>query len=241
MNPYNFKDAKNTPSLRFIGTGIHEVTIMEIYYQPAGESVKGERKRELTPGANEGPLVEFSKAQTRIVMQVDKTVQGNESKGATVVVSLYEPSSESQAKFEGQINRIYHILLAMTKEATIPQAEAYIKAFNGQSTEEFANYIKRGFTGKQARYKFIADQNGKYAQLPNYYSGFAECVDSPLRLKYNEEKEGLVKKSNVELAADDADIRTSGLTPERAITPSAAVTASPSEVNIFAENDDLPF
>jgi len=248
---YNFSNAKNIPALRYINTGIHEVTVLEVYYQPVGDSVKGERKKEITAGANDGPLVNFTKAQTRIVLQVDKTVAGNESKGAITTISLYEPQSDDPKKFEGQVNRIFHILTAMTTTATVPLAEAYVRAFPGQSTEEFADYIKVKFTGKKARYKFIADQDGKFAQLPNYYNGFAECIDAPMLMKYNEEKEGVAKKTGVELAKDDRDIATNGLAPSDPIRPAQPVTPNASAagaqpVNIFASANannpsDLPF
>lgn len=261
-NPYNFKEAKDAPAVRFIGTGIHELSVLDVYYQPIGDSVKNERKKELTKGENDGPLVNFTKEQTRIVLQVDKTIAGNESRGAITTISLYEPSNVDPKKFEGQVNRIFHILRAMAPYAFQERAETYVRAFSGSSTAEFAEYIKRGFAPREGvalrkvRLKFIADQDGKFPQIPNYYSGFAECVDVATVMKYDEEKEGLAKKTGVELAEDDRDIRSNGLAPSDTpvaasatvsptVTPAAtATTAAPSAaVNIFAQSaeDDLPF
>lgn len=264
-NPYNFKDAKDAPAVRFINTGIHELTVLDVYYQPIGDSVRNERKKELTKGENDGPLVSFTKEQTRIVLQVEKTIAGNESRGAITVISLYEPFNVDPKKFEGQINRIFHILRAMAPAVAQERVETYIKGFPGSTTAEFAEYIKRGFApregaaNKKLRLKFIADQDGKFPQIPSYYSGFAECVDVPTVMKYNEEKEGLAKKSGVELAEDDrpstfASNTATTLAPSNApvamsvaaspiTTPAATVVAPSGEVNIFAQAgaDDLPF
>lgn len=206
----NFKDTEEAVSSNvvYVGTGIHDFKVEKIYFQPVGESVNGEIKKDKSP-------VSFTLEQIRVQLSCIKTYAGKDSAGGSVTVSVLAPKTDTPEKTKGGLQRIMHIFANMTTADKKDKATAYIKAIDAPTLEAFAKKLKP-FEGKTVRYKLIADQNGKYAQLPNYYGGFAEPADVAFEsssLKYDPAKEGTKTQpknaepvdSEVAVAVSDTD------------------------------------
>jgi hypothetical protein len=210
---FNFKgtEEKASSNFNYVGTGIHDFKVEKIYYQPVGASVNDEKKKDGSP-------VEFSLEQVRVQLKCVRTHAGKDSKDATTVIGILSPKPD---KVKEGLQRIFHIFCNMTTADKKENAKAYMEKINESTFKGFTDKLKP-FVGKEVRYKLIADQNGKYAILPNYYGGFAEPVDVPFTsstLRYDDAKEGIKTK------------------PTNAETPSSEAEFAPAP----RETDDLPF
>lgn len=213
-------------NFKFVSTGIHDFRVDKIFYQPVGESVNNETKKD-------NSLINFSLEQIRIVLTCTKTHEGKDSKDASITISILPPVMDDPEKAQKQVNRMLHILCNIGSSSTKEKVTEYLKKIKVNSLREFAAKLNI-FVGKSVRYKIIANQEGTYAQLPNYYSGFAECSDVAIEnsiLKYDEFQEGLKKKdsSKVEkLPTEDSN-------------HVIDLFSSESNTNTSDISDDLPF
>lgn len=221
----NSEEQKGSGPLSFVTCGIHDFKVKKIFYQPAGESKGGETKKD-------GSLVNFSKDQVRIELDVLKTHTGADCKGAKVFIGILDPTDSDPKKFKGRMDRIVHIFCNMASSSKKAEAKEFMQKIKAKNMEELAKKLAP-LAGKDVRYKFTADQEGKYAQLPNYYSGFAECADVPFEksiLKFDESKEGIKKKDSNKVEAKGPEVDLFG--------GSNTSTTAP---QITEDEQDLPF
>lgn len=184
----NFLDFSSTEEVEsnfnYVNTGIHTFKVEGIAYQPVGPSVFEEKVR---AGIKEHKLPQLSLALTCIA-----THAGKDCVGAKIIVGLLEPMKNDPEKAKKQMNRILHILCNISSVESKEKTKSGIQSLKVKSFEDLAAKLK-GLTGRTVRYKIIADQTGKYPQLPNYYGGIAEpgdISDADSQLKYDPEKEG---------------------------------------------------
>lgn len=224
---FDFKDAEEQASgLSFVTCGIHDFKVLRIFYQPVGESVGGETKKD-------GSFYNFTKEQIRVEVEVFETHAGGDCKGAKSVFGVLDPTDPDPKKHKGRMDRIMHIFCNMTTSDKKDAAKEFMRKINVKSMKELAKKLAP-LAERTVRLKFIANQEGTFPQLPNYYAGFAECTDVPFEksiLKYDESKEGVKKKdsSKVENAGQEIDLFAS-----QNGKASAPVGSAPDE-------EDLPF
>lgn len=224
---FNFKDSEEQSSNNlFVSCGIHDFEVVRIFFQPIGESVGNEGKRD-------GSLINFTKEQIRVELLVTKTYAGTNCEGAKAFIGILDPTDPDPKKHKGRMDRIMHIFCNMTTSDKKDVAKEFMRKINVKSMEELAKKLAP-LAGRTVRFKFTANQEGTFPQLPNYYSGFAECTDVPFEksiLKYDETKEGIKKKdaSKVENVEKEVDLFAS---PNGTIAPAASSTNA---------EDDLPF
>lgn len=175
----NFKDKEEEVSsnLSYIRTGINDVTIKEIYHQPIGANVKeGQKPENVT---------------------IEKGVFVLESKeGGTFNYDVLKPKDVDQ-----EVKMLKRLLHFLSKTGKSSDVEAIKTKLQSLPDMDFATLIKtlaKGFTGKSVRVKFVGSYpDKKYTSIPNYLSGWAECIDvNPTQLKYDEATEGLAKKDS---------------------------------------------
>lgn len=190
---YNLGDAVETQAGggNFVDTGIHDFMV-ELKYQPVGDSIFGETKKD-------GSVITFNYEQIRMKLTVIKTHAGKDAAGLVTYQGVLAPVTNDVEKMKKQLGRIIHIFKHCTTSDKVEAATEGIKKFKADTFKQLAETICKAFNNRRVRLKLVADQNGKYVQIPAYYSGFAECVDvdfSKSTLKYDEEKEGRTKKDS---------------------------------------------
>ncbi len=230
MFDFSANDEQKQNNFTYVGTGIHDFDMKKIYFQPQGESVNGETKKDGSP-------LTFGLPQIRIQAVATATHAGKDSVGAEITLSILDPFGDA-SKAKDRMDRIVHIFSNMSSTALKPNALAWFKKLKVADLQDLGNKLGATFSGKKVRFKLIATQDGKYATLPNFYTGFAEPVDTPIEkslLQYDEDRDGTTKKdqSKVEQASTTG---TPAYTLFGNTTPPAQTgTTAPSLV------DDLPF
>jgi|SRR6185312_7714428 len=202
----NFKDAKqqenvvneNSNFTKFIKftTGIHNVKVLRIAYQPVGDSVLGETLKE-------GPR-HYSIEQLLIEVETTKTLAGVDCVGAKNVIGLLTPQNEDQ------LNRFFTILKNISSSAALEATEKSIRSWGDISMEQLAVKLQP-LVGRFTRMKFIADKTKKHVNLAGYYNSvICEPADVPFeksQIKYNAKSEATldVPSGPVEKAASSED------------------------------------
>jgi len=177
-----------TGNFEYVTTGIHDFVVDAIVAQPVGPSVLGE---EVKAG-----IKNYTLPQLLISLTCTTTHAGKDSTGRKIVIGILPPTSTDPDKKAKQESRLVHIFANMSSSAAKETTKKGVQSINVNTLDEFAAKLK-GLVGRSVRYKLVADQNGKYPQLPNYYGGFAEPADvefSKSTLKYDAAKEGTKEK-----------------------------------------------
>lgn len=162
---------------QYIKTGINDITIREVYYQPVGPNVK-EGGKPATSGVEKGVFVLVDKQENSF---------------------NYDVLSPKDADQAGKMmKRLIHFLSKTGKSSDIDAIKVKLQALPDMTFEQMIATFSKAFTGKQVRLKFVGsypDRN--YTSLPSYFNGWAECIDvNPTKLVYDESTEGQLKKDS---------------------------------------------
>lgn len=191
---FNFNNSEEVVSnnSKYVSTGIHDFTVDAIVAQPVGPSVLGEQVK--------AGIKNYTLPQLLISLTCTTTHAGKDSVGGKVVFGILEPTQTDSEKAKKQTDRLLHVFSNMSSTAAKETTKKAIQSINVTTFDELAAKLK-GLVGRSVRYKVIADQSGKYQQLPAYYGGFAEPTDvefSKSTLKYDDAKEGTKQKPAAE-------------------------------------------
>lgn len=191
---FSFKDVQEEVgnNNQYIKTGINDITIKEIYHQPIGANIKADKK----PAS----------------ITIEKGVFVLESKeGGIFDYDVLAPKNVEQS--DKMMKRLLHFLSKTGKASEVESMKARLQNLEASDFKDLITKLAKVFTGKSVRVKFVGsypDRN--FTSVPNYLSGWAECIDvNPTQLRYDEAKEGLIKKDStatekVSKVEDDQDL-----------------------------------
>lgn len=173
-----------TPFVKIL-PGIHKVQILDIFYQPEGQSVKDEMFK--------GQLSTFDSEQIRIKFKVLETVteihgSNKDEEGTISVFCPKETNNDGKRVFEGEMSRLIHIFSNMVDFDNKEKAITHLQAIEATSFKDLAGKIIKVIMSKdrKAKFKLVSNKSGKTAVFPNYYQGFVECYDlSPSKLTFD--------------------------------------------------------
>ncbi len=236
MFDFSANDEQKSNNFAYVGTGIHDFDVKKIYFQPQGESVNGETKKDGSP-------VSFGLPQIRIQAVATATYAGKDSVGSEITLSILDPFGDPE-KAKNRMDRIVHIFSNMSSTALKPNALAWFKKLKVTGLEDLGNKLGAAFSGKKVRFKLIATQDGKYARLPDFYNGVAETVDTPIAnslLQYDEDRDGTTKKDESKVEKP-----TTGSQPYSlfgaSTTPASTASGIPPATTVAEDLSlDLPF
>jgi hypothetical protein len=197
MSGFSFGSSEEIVQSVYLQAGIHDFLVKEIYYQPVGDSVRGRTKKD-------GSLIYYNKPVAIIHATVLRTHAGGKSENAEAFIAVYPPDQKNDGKDENRINRLFHILVNIASSAKKDGVRDWLKKTQFSSFQDMITKFGAAAKGKKVRYKLIANDEGKNANLPSYFSGFAECEDIPFSettLKWDDAKEGNRKQGEVESTA----------------------------------------
>lgn len=226
----NFNDSEEVVSdfKPFVQTGIHDFLVKDMYFQPAGDNLRGLKD-------NKGQIVQHKFDMAIIEVKVLKTHAGNMCEGAEGTISFFEPQMKGDDKDKDRINRLFAILVNMSPSDKKEEYKAFIRKLN-LPFKELVNKLGSMLKGKNktVRYKLVS-KDGKGAYLPTYFKGFYETTDTPFsesKLKFDDTVEGVAKKdsSKTEKPDDSEDLFGKGESPI-----SSANSAS------LTDDSELPF
>ena len=172
MSGFSFAGSKEAVSSSdFLKAGIHDLEILDFYYQPAGDSVKGIAKKD-------GTLISYKTNNLILAVKCIKTHAGNKSDGIEGTVTISEPQTKGDGKDKGRIDRVFHALCNIASKEKKDAFKAQLESAKFLSFGDVATKLAPVLKGRTVRYKLVAS-DGKGAYLPNYFGGFAETTDTP--------------------------------------------------------------
>ncbi len=175
---FSFKDVQeevSTGSNQYVKTGINDVKIIDLYYQPTGPSIKPDKKDSA----------------------IDKAIFVLETKeGAKFDYDVLVPKDDEQST--KMMKRLMHFLSKTGKTSEIDSIKTKLQTLEAKDFEDLVNKLSKVFIGKSVRVKVVGSYpNRNFPSIPNFLSGWAECIDvNPTQLKYDETSEGLVRKDS---------------------------------------------
>lgn len=233
MSGFSFGNSQEVVQSVYLQAGIHDFLVKEIYYQPTGDSVRGRTKKD-------GSLIYYNKPVAIINATVLKTHAGGKSENAEAFIAVYPPDMKNDGKDENRLNRLFHILVNVASSAKKESVRDWLKKTPFASFQDMITKFGAAAKGKKVRYKLIANDEGKNANLPSYFSGFAECEDIPFSettLKWDDAKEGNRKQGEVESVAT----ATANVSPEFDFSDGTASTPIVDAGLDFGSEDEAPF
>jgi len=210
--------------------GIHEVEILDVFFQPKGESVKGKKFKDTLATYNQDELI----IDFKVIKTV--TVEHGDCTGFEGSVSVYEPSgvdANGKACLPEQLSRIVHIFANMAESKDKDKAVTYLQKISG-NFKTVSEGIAKVIMGakRKARFKLVKNKNSTKATFPNYYQGMVECYDvTPSKLSFDVKDKFVTEPVNAEV-------------PTRTDVPNWSVPSPTEEVSapIVEESlDKLPF
>jgi hypothetical protein len=172
MSGFSFAGSKEAVSSSdYLKAGIHDFEILDFYYQPAGDSVKGVAKKD-------GSLVSYKTNNLMLVVKCIKTHKGNNSANVEGTIAIQEPKVLGDGKDKGRIDRVFHALCNIATKEKKDSFKAQLESAKFLSFGDVAVKLASVLKGRTVRYK-LAASDGKGAYLPSYFGGFAETTDTP--------------------------------------------------------------
>jgi len=177
------QESKFTPFTKML-PGIHNVEILDVYFQPKGESVKGVKFKDTLSVYNQDELIINFKVVDTI------TAEHGDCKGFEGSVSVYEPSgvdASGKACLPDQLSRIVHIFANMVELKDKETAVTHLQKISGDFKAISEGIAKIMMSRKRkSRFKLVKNGKGTKAVFPNYYQGFVECSDTtPSKLTFD--------------------------------------------------------
>jgi hypothetical protein len=145
-----------------------------------------------------------------VVLETTKTIVGKDSVGKSINYDILFPKDAEGAEKLGK--RLIHIFSKVSTAAKVDVVKEAIQKLDLTSIDTLIKGLKKIAEGRSLRMKVVATQDGKYPQIPLYYAGYAETIDTnPSELKYDEEKEGIKSQPK---GAEDAKVDNTYTFPE---------------------------
>lgn len=169
-------------------TGIHEFKVVDVFT----EEVKGK------DGA-----ANWKKGV--VVLECTKSIVAKDleySVGKTINYDILYPKDQESAEKTGK--RLIHMFSKISTKDKIETVKLVIQKLDLTSIDTLMEGLSKIIKGRSLRLKVVCTQDGKYPQIPLYYAGYAETIDTvPSELKYDESKEGTVTQpKNAEKATN---------------------------------------